>query len=629
MITFLHPYIQTQIVDNSSTFETATGGGTALFQPYLSDKGEDGKIELITSLADMLVDKGLPNYKKHGQSIYNMINWLKGGGRVYGLRLTADNAAYANTVLNVKTKTLNNIPVYEKDENGEFVLDEDGEKIPVMTTGQDPEPVTQNGIEIKLVAQKIEDVTDISDLLASLENAEAVDQDGFKNHPLFLLRAKGKGDYGNNLIYRLSLNNNLEDTYDFRLYNLTILEKSSTGTLSIVEGPMSVSMFPEALSLGGTSLFANQVITDYYNKIEMVFSEKYYDMLIDDILAATQEEGVNTFANPQTIDFIFARDKANEPYEKIIPTTGGLLLDRYTGIAFEEGSDGDFALSTLASTRNTAIQNKLVAAYNGTVTREVLNKKKFPFDIIMDANYALPVKEAISDLCIERGDVFGILDTGILATPAASLTWRKNSYQVDSICSGIWGQSWTIYDIYTAQDIPVTTSYFLARKIPENDRNFGIQYPFVGPNRGIISGFKSLNWNPDEYEKEDLYKARINYAEQDYKNTKFMSQQTSQLKTSALSNVNNVRVLFRMVRVVNELAERYQFEFPDTATMNSFNADLTNYLNEWVANGTCAVCTGTAYQTGTDKELKIARVKISIIFNNVIERILIEFNIGK
>lgn len=619
MLDFLHPHIKSQVVDNSSVFETAVGGGTALFQPYLSDKGEDGKIELITQLEDMLMDKGTPNYKKHGQSMYNMINWLKGSGRVYGLRLTADDATYSNTILNVKTKVAD-IPVYEKDAEGEYIL-QDGNKVPEVDG--DGEPVTQPGVKIKLVAQKVSNLTSVSDLLATIEQGmSTLDQEGFKSHPIYVVRAKGRGEYGNNFIYRLALNTTLEDTYEFRLYNFSILEKTENGSLVLTEGPMPVSMFPEAISLGGTSLFMGQVVSDYFEKVEVLFSEKAYDALIDDITAVTGTD----FA-PQTIDFIFGRDKTNKAYETILFETDSLALDKYSGVSLEDGSDGAFGMDK--PNRQTAITEKFVKAYTGLVDRDVFNKKKFPFDVVLDANYPLSVKTAIADFCAERIDVFGILDTGILPSPNSALSWRKNSFQADSLYLGIWGQSWKIFDTYTAQDIPVTTSFFLARKIPESDGVYGIQYPFVGPNRGIISGFKSIDWNPNEYEKEDLYKARINYAEQDYKNTKFMSQLTSQAKTSALSNVNNVRVLLRMIRTVNELSENYQFEFGSVSTLNSFNSDLSNYLSEWTSNGACTVCEGLAYQTAIDKQNKTARVRISVEFTDVIERILIEFNIGK
>jgi hypothetical protein len=84
----------------------------------------------------------------------------------------------------------------------------------------------------------------------------------------------------------------------------------------------------------------------------------------------------------------------------------------------------------------------------------------------------------------------------------------------------------------------------------------------------------------------------------------------------------------QMIREVEELAVNYEFEFGTTTTLNSFNSQLNNVLADYVTNGACSTCTGTAYQTAYDKQQKTCRVSISVVFNNIIERILVEFDIG-
>jgi hypothetical protein len=237
------------------------------------------------------------------------------------------------------------------------------------------------------------------------------------------------------------------------------------------------------------------------------------------------------------------------------------------------------------------------------------------------------VKTALASFCKTR-KVFGIVDTGIIPTVAGTSTWRSNTFQENTYFCSIFGQALSIFDHYTMTSIPVTSTYFLAGKIPAVDRDYGIQYPFVGPNRGTLTGFESLNFNPNEMEKEELYKARVNYIEQDEKSTKFNSQLTSQFAMSALSSINNVRVLLEIIRQVEELAERYYHEFA-VDVINSFQNELNNILSDWVNNKACTTCTGTVYQTAYDAELKTARVKVEIVFNNTVERIILEFNIGK
>lgn len=626
-LTFLHPHTNIQVNDNSTTFETAAGGGTTLFMPYLSDKGEDRKLEEINDLNTFLTQKGFPNFKRHGQAIYNVVQWLRGGGRVFGIRLTAEDATYSNTVLNIKTRPAL-VPVYKKKADGTYEKDSYGNRIPEMES-DDITPKTRPGVEVKLAAETFKGLVDKTQIVNLLDGVPKTDDEGFQNHHIAAMTLKGRGTYGDKYSYRLSLNTSFEDTYDFRVYDMTVMEKTANGNLRVAEGPVQVSLFPEALTLGGSSMFIGQVMKNYFTDTDFTFNEKAYDQLIDDIMEATKDEDSNyTIDDPKVLDLLFGRDKNNQ-LDEIFNVLEGLKIDHFEGVSFESGDDGKFGTKVQAKERSEALQQALIGAYTGSIDRAVLNRKQFPIQIALDANFPLPVKQAIAQFCRERQDTFGIGDTGILPSPAAAVAWRSNEFQESSYYYGIFGQSYTVYDTFTSQDIPVTATYILASKIPQNDNDFGIQFPFVGPTRGLITGIKNLDWNPDEYEKEDLYKARVNYAEQDYRTTKFMSQNTSQYKTSALSNINNVRVLMEMIRAVDNLSEGYKFEFPNQATLNSFNQELTSVMSQWISNGACSTASATAYQNAYDQEQKIARVRIDVVFNNVIERIVIEFNVGR
>jgi hypothetical protein len=138
-----------------------------------------------------------------------------------------------------------------------------------------------------------------------------------------------------------------------------------------------------------------------------------------------------------------------------------------------------------------------------------------------------------------------------------------------------------------------------------------------------------LSFNPTEPWKEQLYKKQVNYVEQDPKRTKFGSQLTSQTIVSALSNINNVRALLRIKRDVEELAEDYQFEWNDNLTLSAFQYNLNGYLQKWISNRACTSIKGSVYASAYDKQQKVARVKIEMVFNNVIERVLIDLVVGK
>lgn len=637
---FLHPHVETKIYDNSAVVEYASGAGTALFMPFIGTKGKDNVIDTYSNLGVFLKEFGNPNFKKHGQAIYQAINWLNGGGILYGMRLAAPDATYSVSILNVGTKVKADCPIYKKNADGTFNLDVNGDKQLLDV------PETEKGVEVKVSIDTLTNVTSLDVVKAALESYAAQDGDGFDNHPIMAVVSAGRGKYGNNLSFRIAPNNSLDDTYNFRLYDYSIMETNSNGSLEIVDDSITTSLFPEALSVGNSSLFIDAMAKKYHDNVNLVFSESVYESLLDDLAAAVDDAGTtpDPVKNTNEIDFLFGINKlTGEEYEHVLLTVDSVNLNTLQGVKLESGSDGAFDIANQVPTSDTdptpidntpaliaaAKEKMYVQAYLGSVDGGVQNKKKFPIDVVLDANFSTAIKEAMTTLVQNRYDIHAFIDCGITASAADALSFRANEYQTSDYNASLYAHDFMVYDPYISQEIPVTISYLLAQKIPTHDRMHGVHYPIAGPFRGILSGFKSISWVPNELEREDLYKQRINYIEQDKKSTRIMAQNTTQLRTSALTATNNVRVLKKIVRAAETIAEDYYFEFASTSTLSNFSTNLNRVLSEWVNNGACSVCSATVYQTAYDKDMKTARVKIDIVFNNVIERIVIEVNVGK
>lgn len=272
------------------------------------------------------------------------------------------------------------------------------------------------------------------------------------------------------------------------------------------------------------------------------------------------------------------------------------------------------------------VEKLIVKGYKGTIDSTLLDKNLLPIDMVLDANYSTSVKNALVSLATDiRGDFVAILDTKTQATPEQALTYRRSNLTVNNFKVAIFAQDFIVEDTeYTGQHMQVTSPYFLASKIPTNDNNFGIHWNFVGPRRGTISGFESISYLPNPEWKEQLYKAQINYVEQDLTSTRFGCQLTSQSVVSALSNINNVRALLRIQREVEQLMAAYQHEYNDTTTRSAAQAALNNYLATWVSNRACDSIKGTVYASDYDRLEKLLRVKVEMVFNSVIERIAID-----
>lgn len=666
-VQYLHPHISSHIVDNSAYTEVISSpGGTVLFQPLIADRGEDNVIMRLSSEKELFAKFGFPNFKEHGQSIYNAWQWLRGRGIVNAVRVLPNDAKFANVVLNIKTKIVTETLTVRK-----AVLDADGNAVyenglPKFVQAVDPisgdplvddlgspvyetETTEQKRMVVKVETSSSDQLTSIASIKSQLDLLNnAVSNDGFKNHYLFAVVPKGRGKYGNNFGMNMKLNIAGDETYSFRSYDLELFERLPNGSTQTLD-TLIFSLFPEALDLGGMSLFMPSIISEYSSDISCTFSEKAYDMLINDLMEINEGDQ-EIFESPQEIDFLFGLNRKLagytlpldcaavkrypdlRGYSKLMinfdetvteyPLSAALDRDR---VAFKFGTDGSFEMSNADRAR--ALESVFSEVYYGFLIPEVQNKEMYPFDVVLDAGYPLPVKEAMADFCKYRKDVFGITDTGLIPSATSAINWRKNSFTQDTFLLALFGQAQVVFDPFTGKDIQVTSTYFLANKIPSNDADFGIHKPFVGPQRGAITGMKSINYNPSNpLEKDELIKNRINYIEQLDRQTRFNTQLTSQSKNSALSNINNVRTLLRMVREGENIAQNFMHEYADDV-IEGLQKELDNNYASY-RDTACERVDVTVYQKGQDRVRKIVRVKVEVVFKALAERIIMEFSVS-
>jgi hypothetical protein len=569
------------------------------------------------------------------------------------------------------------------------------------TVDSEPSTTQVPSFEVQVVTTSSKNATDVNKILDNKANIVANANTGWESHPILTIYPKGRGQYGNDYSIKINPLTTLDATYDFRMYAVSILNGATTEL-----GGLQCSFFPEAISLGNSSLnieslanvyaeslvfaedeesytelsveIANAFsdIKDYYtDKMEEVTGEDEASNTLRSTYQAYIDRATKIISSPNSFDFILGMDKETKKMYSYmngdtnlvkVSTTQSVeeIGDNYSyvtvqendtkitdvkiaypsteGIYLNAGSDGDWNsnitkkslglsdddLSNTKYGEKWAKEQVLVNAYQGGVDKNVTNKKMYEFDILLDANYPTSVKEAMASLSMERYDCLALLDTQG-ANSAAGAIENRNLCKIDYYGAAFFAHLFKVYDSINVMDIEVTSTYFLASRIPQHDRENGIHMPFVGPTRGIITGFKSVNFIPNVQEKEDMYIARVNYLEQDLRSTKWFANNTSQFKSSALTAINNVRVMFKVIRDVEKAMGNYYFEYPSPSILTSMNQQISDICSPWVANGACSSLSGNAYQTAYDKELKVIRVKIDCTFNSVIERILIEFNVNR
>jgi hypothetical protein len=342
-----------------------------LFQPYISDEGEDGKVYSYGNDYDFTKRNGNPNLKLHGQHIYNAIQWLKGGGSVLGLRVTADNAKPAFGVLNIRTKPT----------TVELACNSDGSEWIQEATPNTPPAITRTVPALKIspcfmpvpvsfltpitlsLSQSLL-MKEISGKMQSLPPSTP----GWKDHYLTVFKVKGKGKYGNSFGISFALDTtHEEDLEDGRRYWYSVFRKDGWGNLETVAKATSVSFNPTAVDFTETlSEFIDSVIlTNQYKKkfdsLAVYTDDDVFDELIAEFTPYCNqliaENAGDIIYDPETgdpqldsagdpiredveickeedpyfVDFVSLIDRKNHAYRRFVPAD---LVDR---IAFEDG----------------------------------------------------------------------------------------------------------------------------------------------------------------------------------------------------------------------------------------------------------------------------------------------------
>lgn len=618
MAEFLHPSVSSRIIDNSQVFVTAQGL-TLLFAAFPAERGPDNRLQFITTESEFLFYYGAPNMRKYGQQAYNVVRWLRSGGTAICVRIlpyiekdAADNplrqSTYACFILEVGCK--------QDTTAGKAI------KLRTRTLG-DGRGVLSAGVE-----KSIRDDMSIRGLI--LEQPDVAEADGFFYHPLLVIRGRDRGSYYNNFGVRFELKDDLDETYAHRLYELSFYSSPSK-----MDEAFLVSLYPEAASISGNSQFLPNVLELYSNTARALFSEDGYDAVCEyinaDPVAAKKLDILSVkernVAIPETLHVgtVVAAGSADlSPTPEIFRPLGG-------------GADGDWIGPN-------SLESLLYKAYSGsgdfidsgtganrydTFFSDAWDKKAYPLDMILDGNYPLSVKVAISNFARTRGDLFSILDTGFTGSPGQAIKYRQMQLTLNTFFTAIFTQDFVVTDEFQGSDIQVTPTYFLAEKIPNVDNEFGIHWPFVGPRRGSIAGFKAGSWFPNAAYREELYKAKLNYVERDVRLTRFNSQSTCQFVNSALSDISHVRALLRIRRDLENMMENYLFEFNDPITWDSMQYNVNAYMQRWIQNRALESADAKVWASKYDRQQRIVRVKVEVVFTGVIERVMIDLVVNR
>jgi hypothetical protein len=549
--------------------EAIDTGATTLFVPFLAKKGLANKAQKILNLGQFVAEYGEPDYAYQGRSILNAYNWLSAGGSVYAFRLVGSDAVTATGSLG---SSPNQIILTAKHAGSYYADISVNFRATVYSSSTDYLDVTilANG---NRVAQYFKRSAD--NLVSTLEASEffsSVALSGTYTFATLHAAAEAAGTAG----LTIDLDGGTDSTMGFdtlvkQTFDLFTGSNATTGASLNTAGSLGVA---SGVSITSTSGLRNGVTVRLSNGNNYV-------------------QG----------------------------TVSNLAATSFTITVTGKGGTGSFTSWSAV----TEISHLTVLEFGNTLGYESIgNKLEFPIDLILDAGFSEITKNAISSFTAEstgdRSDISVIFDqvdffTDSTFGAAAEITTASFNHAV-------YAQKLVVNDVLAGKDIYVSPTYFLASLIPVNDRIYGIQWPTAGLNRGVLTGVKSIDLNPSEEQKQAYFEDAVNYIEKDSRGYKFMSQRTKEDDETALRFLNNVRVVNRMSRDLENLGRDYLFEFNDSATLTNLRNALNRYVNEWIQNRTLSLGTVEVEKNATSDER--VDVTLNIRFTGTIEVISID-----
>lgn len=334
---YLHPSVQSYITTENYGY-TESPSGEMLFVADVFEHGKDNVIQIINNVQEYLFKYGNPDYARFGQAGYNTEKWLTNGGSAAIMRLLPDNASYAHAVFNIQ---------YKNSTNGKTVIDNEGNETKINDVYLRP-LVTYIGIN--------------NNSEALLESELAEDRrsypttDGYVDNFLFVVYPEGRGEYYNDLGFRIRLNNSYDSVMTSRVYTFDVI-RFTGAAYDIIDGPFYVSFDPDAIDPNSQrSMFIENVINTYSKYVKIKFNTENYVRLASVI---------NDEVDPYVIDVITGQSRIMEDG------------NRETFFSEKSGKDEDVHISLHSYSSNGSLLTS-----NGEIVLNISNNDDTSKDIV-------------------------------------------------------------------------------------------------------------------------------------------------------------------------------------------------------------------------------------------------------
>lgn len=567
---------------------------------FFSEKGEDNKLKLV-NLKNFLSEFGEPNLIKYGNKFghqnYHIVNFLREADHAYVLRLMPENATYANLRLDFLENDDGKITLaYSNGINSlEAMRDElipDGTKIPICFFY----PIGR-GEYYNQIALKIEPSNPILNLfsISIYEKKETLSTVlDFDISEEILLES-----------FEVSLDQNSKDFEGENNFIATVLEKHSK-ILRCLPGAGMDELFKSCaedrgyvtVDLGGFIQDDRQDFTRWKQVggigqyIIHAIDERGYQLWgwIGDVVEDNFRVSVYIDRELKTKGWNAIKTSLLEEFDVDSTITYqirkkfGLIYEAFDspkplkygsskGLLEVNNINEDIAVPLLVK----AFRGEIFDPETGSRETELNNCDSYDFNIVFDGAYPDPVKNAIVEFVITRGDCIAILDNGDNPSTKEALMKRETVHNYDNMLVVLYEHWSKVFDEFTQRDIWVSPLFHVSRLLPKNDKVRHIWESIAGLNRGIVEGVKDVRYhlrNLDEF-----YLNNLNVL---VKKKSFLiwSQINTQKKSSNLQNINIVRLYLYIKKAIENYCRSVIFEENDHYLWSKVTKNISEFLED-------------------------------------------------
>lgn len=511
--------------------------------------------------------------------------------------------------------------------------------VSTLASGDEETPTNEKALEVFYTFEPVETPPTDDTNLGNLVTVDSTpDENGYVAVKLFEMICRGRGSWGNNVRFVLGNYSRGDRLSNFKNYILEVYEIEN-GTLYKRE-EFTIAFSRDATNSAGDAIFADYVVGDPYSNSAYI-SVATNVAGFEELFAAYAELFPDTEFTVETFDPILGFQKGTtakyiDGLNIDTTSTGTISVNGASGISLTGGSDGAFTEGYVG--REDAINDALLRAYSGEIDRNIRSKKLFPTDLILDANFTVPIKLAIAALVEERKDCVGIFDLGTDFNTYAGLLESLADLEVyvNNRAEAIDAYYGKIQDPVSYQLVTVTSTYQLASAYPNLFAlNGGKHIPLAGSSYAVLSDFISGTAYPvydddldseilDELEENNINFLKVNSSRQIVRG----SQSTRQEISTNLSELNNMFILNDIKRDCEMLCEQYEYNFSEASDLQRFN-QAASIIAAKYADAQVKSIEARFDQNDWESERGILHLYVSLVHKNIIKISIVEIDVNR